>query len=106
MFIGISCKYLDAQSADFRMRTFDASRIVMIETHNEIPDETVFWFDDGFQGYALTTDSYDVGGLVELVMQARMNPDEFLPSRYVGKSEGNEPSSTGSLRWKANERAK
>jgi hypothetical protein len=85
------------------MRYFDASRIVLIskavlEGHVEL------WVDTGGADgpSVFMTDSYDEGGLVELVMQARMNPAEFMPSRYVGKGEEAEPTSTGSLRWKAN----
>jgi len=90
------------------MAYFDAERIVKV-ANVEGEEGCMFWFCDGDVGGALpyTTPSYDAGGLIELTMQARMHPAEFMPSRNVGKTDDDvEIGSTGSLKWSANERRK
>jgi hypothetical protein len=107
MFIGIVSKL--ARSKDEpSMVYYDANHVVkVVELEGE--EGCMFWFYDGDVGGALpyTTPSYDAGGLIELVMQARMHPAEFMPSRNVGKkAEADEIGSTGSLKWSANEKRK
>lgn len=108
MFIGISVAYFSTTTHspdEYVMRHFDASRIVCV-CPSKLPGHVEFWFDDGSvdSPAVFQTDSYDVGGLIELVMQARLTPAEFLPSRYVGKGENVELGSTGSFHWSAKDR--
>lgn len=102
MFIKVYSCYAELQGTAneaFSHRCFDASKVGLI-AETDAAGFTLFTFE----GVAFVTDSYDQSGLVELIMQARMNPGEFLPSRYVGKGEGEEIGSTGSLRWSAKDR--
>ena len=87
------------KKGEYQRRWFDAQAINVI---CDMEGKTTFMFIDLWyvvEGFAPVE-------LVEAVMQCRMNPAEFLPSRYVGKGEEVEPSSTGSLRWKANDKRK
>lgn len=111
MFIGIFAKVSRAKGEP-SMAYFDATRIVKVaENPLKQGDEAgcLFWFHDGDVGGALPyeTPSYDVGGLIELVIQARLHPAEFRPSVNVGKRKPeDEPGSTGSLHWSAKDREK
>ncbi|QJD54536.1 hypothetical protein [Sphingomonas phage Kharn] len=89
MFIGISVAYFSTSTKrpdEYVMRYFDASRIVVVSP-GPLDGHVSFSVDEGgYEGPSVyMTDSYDCGGLVELIMQARMRPAEFLPSLYVGK---------------------
>ena len=83
------------KKGEYANRWFDAAAINVI---CEAEGKTTFMFFDLW--YVVS--GFGVIELVEAVMQCRMNPAEFLPSRYVGKGEEVEKTSTGSLRWKAN----
>lgn len=86
MFIGLISK-LHGDRNELAMMYYDASRVIKV-TDNELDEGCIFWFHDADVGGALPYEapSYTAAGLIELVMQARMRPAEFLPSLYVGKS--------------------
>lgn len=90
MFVGISVAYFSTTTHtpdEYVMRYFDANRIVCVSP-SKLEGHVELWFDDGSvdSPAVFQTDSYDAGGLIELIMQARMRPAEFLPSLYVGKT--------------------
>lgn len=106
MFIGIFSKASIVDDKPFEeaegMRYFDASTIVCVADNASggavfavaRPDGTI-WHH---------TPSYDAGGLIELIMQARLRPAEFLPSLYVGKKP--KPDDNGnSVAWSAKDNA-
>lgn len=88
MYIGISVAFFTTSTIEpdaWVRRFFDANRITLISP-GRIEGLTEFWFDDGgAETNVFMTDSYTPEGLVEVVMQARLRPAEFLPSLYVGK---------------------
>lgn len=108
MFIGISVAYFSTNApkpTEYVMRYFDASRITLISPAR-LEGHVEFWLDDGSaEPTVFMTDSYDCGGLVELVMQARLRPAEFLPSLYVGKS-AKADDQPNSVQWAAPGREK
>ena len=83
------------KKGEYQTRWFDAAAINVIA---ELDGKTTFMFFDLWY----VVDGFAPVELVEAVMQCRMNPSEYLPSRYVGKDDKPEPTSTGSLRWQAN----
>lgn len=101
MFIGIMTK-VKGRSVEPAMEYFDASRIIKIAA-NPDGEGCLFWFDDSDVGGAMCYEaiSYEPDGLVELALQARLHPAQFLPSLIVGKDNDDTPSSTGSLHWSA-----
>lgn len=111
MFIGIVSK-LSRTKGEPSMIYFDASRIIRVAANPASDDESgcLFWFHDADVGGALPyeTPSYDCAGLIELVMQARLRPLEFLPSLYVGKraaTDDNDNNVTWSAPGRANGKA-
>lgn len=84
MFIGIFSK-LTGDNNECYVDYYDASRIVKVTNNVTTGEGCVFWFDTGAGVDIHETPSYDAGGLIELIMQARLRPAEFLPSLYVGK---------------------
>lgn len=86
MFIGIFSK-LSGDRNELSMDYYDAHRIIKVTDNVTTGEGCVFWFHDADVGGALPyeTPSYTAAGLIELVMQARLRPLEFLPSLYVGK---------------------
>lgn len=104
MFIGIFSK-LAGDKNEHYVDYYDASRIIKV-TDNVTTDEgCVFWFDTGAGVEIYEAASYDAAGLIELVMQARMRPAEFLPSLYVGKSAPADDQ-PNSVHWSAKDREK
>lgn len=85
MFIGLFSKLAGDKNEPY-VDYYDANRIIKV-ANNETGEGCVFWFDDGCAdgASAYEAPSYDCGGLIELIMQARMRPAEMLPSLYVGK---------------------
>lgn len=84
MYIGIVSVIFDELrhgKGEEAMRYFDATAIRRIQ-RDDASGYTVFMVE-GDGEYA--TETYDCGGLVELAMQARLRPAEFMPSLYVGK---------------------
>jgi hypothetical protein len=109
MFIGISVAYFTTSTVApdaYVMRYFDASRIVMISPAR-LEGHVEFSVDDGgYEGPSVfVTDSYDCGGLVEAIIQCRMHPAEWLPSRNVGKPAKAE-AKDNSVQWSAQDREK
>lgn len=87
-----------------QMRYFDANVVRQVEL-DEASTFTAFAVEEGNAWSWYVTDSYDCGGLVELVMQARMRPAEFLPSLYVGKKAAPDDA-PNSVQWSAQDREK
>lgn len=82
MFIGVYCKVW-REKGEFSRMYFLAENIVRIVPNpNGEGSLFVFCEDDVV---TFETPSFDPSGFVELVMQARLRPKEFLPSLYVGK---------------------
>lgn len=107
MFIGISVAFFSTNTPrpdEYVMRYFDANRITLVGPAR-IPAHVEFWFDDGSaEPSVFMTDSYDEGGLIELIMQARLRPAEFLPSLYVGKKAKAEDG-PNNVQWSAKDNA-
>ena len=104
MFIGIVSR-LHGDRNELAMVYYDAHRIIKV-TDVDVDEGCVFWLDEGMDGTNVyDAPSYDAGGLIELVMQARMRPAEFLPSLYVGKKVAPEPN-PNSHHFKANAHGK
>ncbi len=102
MFIGLISK-ISGRKDEPTMAYFDVHRIIKI-ADNPNGEGVMFWFCDGDVGGAMPYEaiSYDCGGLIELVMQARLHPAQMLPSNNVGKGDdGPARESTGSLHWSA-----
>lgn len=103
MFIGINVAFFSTNTVspdEYVTRYFDANRIGLV-SKARLEGHVEFWVElGGMEGPSVfITDSYDVAGLVEVIMQARLNPAEFMPSRYVGKGVSEELGSTGSSHW-------
>ena len=103
MFIGIFSK-LTGDKNEHYVDYYDATRIVKV-AKNEQAEGVVFWFDTGAGVEVYETPTYDAGGLVELIMQARLHPAQFMPSANVGKSAKPEPQ-PNSVAWAAPGREK
>lgn len=102
MFIGIFSK-LSGDKNEHYVDYYDAIRIVKV-AKNETDKGCVFWFDTGAGVEVYETPTYDCGGLIELIMQARLRPAEFMPSLYVGKKP--KPDDNGnSVAWSAKDNA-
>lgn len=102
MFIGLISKVAKRKDEP-SMAYYDVHRIIKI-ADNPDGEGCMFWFDDSDVGGAMPYEaiSYEVGGLIELVMQARLNPHEMLPSNNVGKRDDRPArESTGTLHWSA-----
>ncbi len=102
MYIGLISR-ISGRTDEHAIAYFDANRIVKV-ADNPNGEGVMFWFDDADVGGAMPYEaiSYDCGGLIELIMQARLHPAQFLPSVNVGKGEdGPKRESTGSLHWSA-----
>lgn len=92
MFMPINCR-LHKDRNELAIVYFDASRVIKV-TDVDVDKGCVFWFHDADVGGALPYDAPDfsAAALVEAVMECRMKPAEWLPSRNVGKAKHVEPS--------------
>lgn len=87
--------------------SYDANKIICIGDFVEPGNEGCgFVFEAGCEAHNLIAPTYDEAGLVELVMQARLNPNAFLPSNNVGKDKAVELGSTGSHHFSAKDAGK